>query len=177
MKKWMYLVVPGILLAAFLVLYNQEMTQIGVREQAHKAEVAKAKADEDAKKQQAEQEAKISADKRAKEQKDTEEKVTAEKEAKWQGESKKIQDQTDQNSTEADNLSKKAAELEIELDSLNQKKEKDNQEDFDLLKQVQLARVAQENADMQIQRKVEMIASKADESAMTEMPPPPPEKK
>jgi hypothetical protein len=174
MKKWMYLVVPGILLVAFLFLYNQEMTQISAREQAQKAEIAKEKADEDAKKQQAEQEAKVSADKRAKEQKDAEEKTAADKEAKWQADSKKIQDQTDSNTAEADSLSKKAAELEIELDALNQKKEKDNQDDFDLLKQVQLARVAQENADMEIQRKVEMIANKADESAMTEMPPPPP---
>ena len=177
MKKWMYLVVPGILLVAFLFLYKEEMTQVAAKEQARKDEVAREKADTDAKKKAAEEEARISADKRAKDQKEADEKAAAEKEAKWQAESKKIQDQTDQNTAEADRLSKEAAELEIQLDSLTQQKEKLNREDFDLLKQVELTRVAQQNADMEIQRKVEMIARRADESSLTAMPPAPPEKK
>lgn len=176
MKKWMYLIFPAILLAVFLFYYNQEMGQIALRDKARADEIAQQKTNADAKKKEAEEQARVSAEKRAKEQKDADDQVAATKEAKWQADSKRIRDDTAKNTSEADHFSKESSDLEIELDALHQKREKLNLEDFDLLKGVELARVAQENANMEIQRKVEMIARRADESSLTEMPPPPPPK-
>jgi hypothetical protein len=176
MKKWMYIIFPAILLTAFLFYYRQEMTKIAETQRIRAEQVEKQKAEDEAKKKEAEEQAKVSAEKRARDQKEADEKVAAEKEAKYQATSKQIKDETDQNNADADRFSKEASELEIELDALHQKREKLNREDFDLLKQVELTRVAQQTADMEIQRKVEMIARKADESAMAQIPPPVPVK-
>jgi len=73
--------------------------------------------------------------------------------------------------------SKDSAALEIELDTLHKQKEQSNREDFDLLKQVELARVGLRAAEMENQRMVGMIAGKADDSFLTRMPPPPPPEK
>ena len=177
MKKWMYLIFPAVMLGVFLFFYQQDMAQVALREQARADAIAKDKADADAKKKSAEDQARVSAEKRANDQKDADDKLAADREAKWQADSKKIKDETDRNTTDADRYSKEGSELEIQLEQLHQQRETLNREDFDLLKKVELTRVDQQNADMEILRKVEMIARRADDSSMTAMPPPPQKEK
>jgi hypothetical protein len=174
MKKWMYLIFPTLLLGVFLFFYNQDLARVHEKERITAEKIAQEKAEAEAKKKAAEEQARVSAEKRSKEQADADAKVLADKEARYQANYKKLQDEITKNSTEADRFSKEAAALEIELDALHQKKEEVNKADFDLLKKVELERVAQQNADMEIQRKVEMISRLAAESALTAMPPPPP---
>ena len=174
MKKWMYLIFPAVMLGIFLFFYQQDMAQVTLREQARADAAKKEKDDADAKKKAAEEQARVSAEKRAKDQKDADDKVAADREGRWQADSKKIKDETDKNQTQADSLAKEGSDLEVELEQLHQQRETLNREDFDLLKKVELTRVDQQNADMEIQRKVEMIARRADDSSMTQLPPPPP---
>jgi hypothetical protein len=174
MKKWMFVIFPGILLAIFLVFYfpNKAATEATLAKQAHDAEVKK-EAD-DAAKAAAQEQARISAKQRADEQaKEDAAKEQAAKD-KWDATSRDIQKATDAANAQADAFSKDAAALEVELDTLHKKKEQDNRDDFDLLKQVELSRVTQRAAEADIQRLVEMIGNKADDSFLTRMPPPPP---
>ena len=65
MKKWMFVVFPGILLAVFLAFYfpNKTATEESLRRQA--AEVQREKDAEDAKKKAAQEQARISAEETA----------------------------------------------------------------------------------------------------------------
>jgi len=174
MKKWMFVIFPGILLAVFLAFYfpNRAETEATLAKQAadaqHKKEV------DDAAKAAAQEQARISAKQRADDQ--AKEDAAREQAAtdKWNATSREIQKTTDEANAKADASSKEASALEIELDSLQKKKEQDNRDDFDLLKQVELARVSQRAAEADIQRLVQMIGNEADNSFLTRMPPPPP---
>jgi hypothetical protein len=64
--------------------------------------------------------------------------------------------------------------MTIELDNLNKQLDSLTRQNFDYLKKVQLAEVNRHDAEMDIQRMVDMIAERADQSSMTKMPPPPP---
>jgi dynactin complex subunit len=92
------------------------------------------------------------------------------REAKRQTEMHEIQADTDASNREIDRLNKQADDLQAQLESLQKQKETLTREDFALAKQVELARVNQGNADLEIQRMVDMIASRASQSAMASVP-------
>ncbi|MEI6588390.1 MAG: hypothetical protein WCO38_00425 [Verrucomicrobiota bacterium] len=172
MKKWMYVIFPALLLVVFLFFYNQEMDKVAERQHVVALQVAREKAASDAKKKEAEAQAKISADKHAKEQAAADAAQLAAAEAKWQADTKKIQDEIDRNTADADRFSKKASELQIQLDTLHKEKEALNREDFDLLKEVETTRISEQNSNLEIQRLVEIIARRASDSAMAQPPAP-----
>jgi regulatory protein YycI of two-component signal transduction system YycFG len=174
MKKWMFVVFPGILLAIFLAFYfpNKAATEEALRKQAE--EVQRAKDADAAKKKAAQEQARISAQQTAAERAKEDAAKEQEIKDKWDAQSREIQKATDEATAQADAFSKDAAALEVELDTLHKQKEQANRDDFDLLKQVELARGDQRTAEMEIQRMVGMIGSKADESFLTRLPPPPP---
>jgi type IV secretory pathway VirB10-like protein len=177
MKKWMYIIFPGILLVIFLGLYFSSKKQTEEREAAKAAEAARIQQVEDAKKKEAEEQARLDAEKRQKEQEAETRRKEAEHLKKWQDDYNKVVADRDRYNAQADANNKKASELEIQLDQLRRDKEKDNRDDFDMLKQVEKARVHERNAELEIQRMVEMIARKAGDSTLTRMPPPPPPEK
>lgn len=174
MKKWMYLIFPGIMLGAFLIFFFSYQKEAQARE-AHHAAQAKAQADKKAA-DKAAAEKKAAAD--AKERQIAREKEDADKEAaklaKQAAADKEVKDATDKALAEGDKASKEAGKLEIDLDTLRKNKEKLTREAFELAKQVELAKVAKRNAEFDIQRTTEMISRKAADSALTAMPPPPP---
>jgi len=170
MKKWMYLIFPGAMLAAFVVLYLSHKEKTEIKERAHVAQVAKERADAEEKKKVAEAKAREDAKKRQDERDAEEKKKEAEKAAKQAADDKKVRDQTAEYTTKADAASKQVSALEIELDRLRKEKDKTAREAFDLAKQVELARIARRTAELEIQRMTKMITKRASESSLTKPP-------
>ncbi|MGH7943888.1 MAG: hypothetical protein ACREH8_04825 [Opitutaceae bacterium] len=174
MKKWMYIIFPSVMLAGFLVIYFSHKEKSEAKERAHIAQVAKEKSDAEEKKKVAEAKAREDARKRQ-EDRDAEERQKAEeKAAKQAADDKKVRDQTAEYTAKADAAAKQVNSLEIELDRLRKEKDKTNREAFELAKQVELARIARRNAELEIQRMAEMVARRAAESSLTKPPPMPP---
>jgi chromosome segregation ATPase len=172
MNKY-YLIVPAILLGTFLFFYNGALKEMAAKEAAKTAEKAAIKAADD--KRKAEIEAKAAADaKRRQEERDAEERTRLEKKEKeYQDAMKKLKDEADNYSAEADKLAKEGADLEIQLGTLRTQKEKTTREVFELAKQVELAKVNRRNAEIEIQRMVEMLGTRAGSSSLATLPPPP----
>lgn len=174
MKKWMYVIFPGIMLALFLVVYTSHVKEAEERERARIANVDRMRKEEEEKKKEAEKLAAEDAQKRAREREAEDRKKEEERRKKKEAIDKEIADDTNKYRTEADNSAHDASQLEIELDRLHKEKDQLGREDFDLAKKVELARVAKRNAELQQQHLTQMIAQRADQSAMASMPPPPP---
>jgi len=174
MKKWLYVIAPGAMLAVFLFFYVSSRQETIAREKAKAEEVAQEKADAEAKKKVAEAKAREDADRRTAEREADEAKAALEKEQKYDSDMAAIKADTDKSNALADTYSKQVSDLAVELDSLNKQKDQLTRESFELSKKIELAEVARHNAEMEVQRLVEMIADRADESLMAKMPPPPP---
>jgi hypothetical protein len=174
MKKWLFVISPGCMLAVFLVFYFANRKEEDAREQAHQEQLAKQKADSDEKKRIAEAKAHEDAERRNQERIAEEARVAKEKQDKYDTEMARIKADTDASNAKAERYSKQASDLAIELDNLYKEKESLTRENFEFLKKVQLAEVNRQDAEMDIQRMVEMISDRADKSSMTVMPPPPP---
>jgi hypothetical protein len=170
MKKWMYIIFPSIMLAGFLVIYFSHKEQSEAKERAHIALVAKEKAEADEKKRIAEAKAREDAQKRQEEREAEEKRKADEKAARQAADDKKVRDQTAEYTAKAEAAAKQVAALETELDNLRKEKDKTSRETFDLAKQVELARIARRNAELEIQRMTEMVARRAAESSLTRPP-------
>ena len=170
MKKWMYLISVGSMLAIFLVLYFSETKKREEKEHQRTIKVAADLAADKARKDAIEAAAKADADKRAAARAAEEAKKEADKVARWEEEGRKIQEATDKYNADADRSAKKAAALELQLTDLRAQKEKLNREAFDLAKQVELGKINRRTAEMEIQRIVTMIANKAAQSSLARPP-------
>lgn len=168
-----YIIVPVVLLGVFLFFYNGALKEMAAKEVAKQEEAAKVKkaederraeiekkAAEDAKRRQAEREA----EDRAKEQKKIKE---------YEDAMRQLKDEADKYLAEADKNQKDANALELQLNDLRSLKEKTNRETFELAKQVELAKIARRNAELEIQRMVDVVGQKVGASSFAAMPPPP----
>lgn len=170
MNKY-YVIVPACLLVGFIFVYRGAVSNIEAREK-HLKEMADQKAADDAKQHQeierkaAEDAAKQSA-KRAEEDRLKQEK----KDNDYKNAMNQLKTEADTYSSEADKLAKESAELELTLTQTRTLKDKTNTEVFDLTKQVELAKINRRNAELEIQRLIEMVGAKASASALTAMPP------
>jgi len=164
MKKWIYVVFPMAMLAVFLGFYLENKREWDAAEAARVLSEQKAKAAEDARKSAAEAAARIAAQKRADDQKREEAAKEQARRDKWDAETRAIQAVTDRANAEAEAAGKEAADLEIQIDTLRKQKEQLNRADFDLLKQVELARVQERIAELEVERMVRMIADRADQA-------------
>ena len=171
MKKWLYVIAPGILLVFFLIYYRQQMSALDARDHQRAEAIAHQKAADTAHKKAIEDAARASAEKRSADDAAAAAKKEADREEKWAAEGKKIQDATSKSNADAAADLKRSNELQAELERLDKEKEATNQEDFNLLKQLESARVAQHNAEMEIQRMVTMITTRAEDSSLTQLPP------
>jgi hypothetical protein len=174
MKKWMYLIFPTAMLGVFLVFYLASKKKWDEAESARIAQVQQAKEADEAKKTVAESAARVAATKRAADQKKEDEAREKAKQEKWDADSRAIQVVTDKANSEVAASNQTLAALQHQADTLRKKKEALNREDFDLLKQVELAQIHQRDSELEIQRTVQMIADRAHQSALAQIPPPPP---
>lgn len=171
--KRSYYIVPIILLALFGGLYWQHMGEMEKKIAAQQAEQARIKAEEDAKKKEAERKAREDADRRIA-QREAEERAKEEKRAaQKQADIDKIKAATAKANEQLASFNKQASALEKELAALRAQKEKLGREAFDLSKKVELALIDKRTAEFQVQRMAEMVAKRASDSSMTKLPTPP----
>ena len=174
MKKWIYILAPAIMLGGFLFIYFGHVETMHKKEAAKAAQVRAEKEAADKKKQEAETKARADAKKRQDERDAEDAKKEKEKADKQAADDKKVRDAIAEFTAKGDAAAKQAANLEIELDRLRKEKDRLSRETFDMAKQVELARIARRNAELEIQRMTEMIARRAGDSMMTRPPAAPP---
>lgn len=165
-----YFFAPLILLAVFGFFYWQYMQTAEQHEQEQQALVAKEKADAAAKKQEAENKARLDSERRTAEREAEEKRKADERRTKYDSEIQKIRDEIAKYTTQANDSAKQSAKLEQDLASLRSAKEKANREAFELNKQVERAQIEKRSAEFEIQRLTDMIARKANDSLMPRTP-------
>lgn len=181
MKKWMYLLFPGIMLVGFIFVYMSHVEEAHQKAEVVKQRVEKEKSDAEAKKKAAEAKAREDAQKRQEEREAEERKKQEEKEAKQAADDKKVRDQTAEYAAKGESAQKQVLALEAELDRLRKERDKTSRDSFDIAKRIELARIARRNAELEIQRMTEMVSRRAADSSLTRPPvipvPPAPAKK
>jgi len=86
---------------------------------------------------------------------------------------KKLKDESTDYSVQSAKFAKDAAELEIQITQTRNDREKLNREALEFSKQVELAKISRRNAELEIQRTMEMVAMKLNDSSIATPPPPP----
>ncbi len=172
MKKWMYVIFPGLALAVFLSLYFPAKRLAEERVQQEAEAVTRQKAAEDAHRKELEDKARAASDRRAAENAQQLAAQEAARETKRLGELHAIQADAATADKDVERYTQEANDLQTRLESLQKQREALTREDFDLAKQVELNRVNAGNADLEIQRMVDMIAARAAQSAMANPPAP-----
>lgn len=174
MKKWMYLIAPAIMMVGFVFVYFSHVEKTHEKERKAKEQAAIAKADAERKKKEAEDKARADAKKRQDEREAEEKRKEDEKIAKQRADDEKVRAATAEFTAKANAAAKQIAEREKELDALRKEKDRLNRETFDIAKQVELARIARRNAELEIQRMTEMVTQRAANSSLTRPPTLPP---
>jgi len=176
MKKWIYLIIPGVLLGLFLIFYFSHQKESEAREITRMEIAAKKIADEKKTKEDAEKRAREDAAQKQAEREAEEKKKDEERRAKVAAIDKELRDTTEAARAEGAKYQKEAAALQAELERLYREKDKLAREAFEFSKQVEAARVERRNAELESQRMIEMIVRRASDSSLVRMPtiPPPP---
>lgn len=174
MKKWMYLIFPGAMLAAFVVVYLTHEKGRVVAEEQRNAAIAKKVAEDKKLKEDAEERARKDAAQKQIEREAEEKKKEDDRRAKREAEDRRIRDETAAATAEAEKFSKEANALQVELDRLQKERDRVGREAFELAKAVEGAKVDRRNAELDNQRMVEQISRRAADSSLVRMPQIPP---
>ena len=168
-----YLIAPLILLAAFGFFYTTALKEMRLKEKQKAESVARLKAEEDNRKRIVEEKATADAQKRQA-QREAEDKAKEEKKQKEYNDAlTKLKDEANDYATQADKFTKEAADLDSQITAARVNREKLNRDTLELTKQVELAKISRRNAELELQRMVEMVARKLSENAIAVPPPPP----
>ena len=175
---YVYVLLPVVLLLAFLFTpgagYFSSMKELEEKNRRVAAEKKAAKEADDARRAVIEQKAAEDSKKRQ-EQRDAEERAKEQKKIKeYEDAMKQLRDEAAKYAAEADGFQKETNALELQLNELRNTKEKSNREVFELAKQVEMAKVNRRNAELEIQRMVDMVAQRLGASSLAQMPPPAP---
>ncbi len=170
MKKWMYVISVGGMLAIFLFFYFSHIKEAEQQEKIRQEKLEQDRKAEAAKKAEIEAKARADAERRAAERAAADAKKEAEKVAKWEAENRHIQEETDGYNAKANAYAKQASELDIQLTKLRAEKDRLIREAFEFAKQVEQARIEKRNAELEIQRMTDMISKKAADSSLTRAP-------
>jgi colicin import membrane protein len=172
MKKWMYVIFPGIGLGLFLILYFAEVKKMDEKEAIKATEAAQAKKADDDRKAMLQQQANESAKKKAEERAAELAKKEADKAAKWKAEGDKIQEDTDKYKAEAAASAKKIADLEAQLAKLRDQRDQANREYLDTELAVEQGKIDRRTAEIETQLALQKLVRFAADSSLTKMPPP-----
>lgn len=156
-----YLIVPVVLLALFGGIYWQHGNTAAAAATVRATETARLKAEADAKKADAERIAREDAARRTAERVAEETKKEAEKRAKWIAEGARIEEETARFAARITEVSSEIARAETELAAQRTATDSLNRENFDLAREIELARIAKRNAELEIQRAVDVVAGEA----------------
>jgi len=174
MKKWIYFVIPVIMLVGFVFIFLAHEEEMKAREEEGARIVAERLTEEKKQKEIAEAKARESARIAQEERAAKEAKKVADRLARQQAIDREIKEATDSALADLNRSQKKVESLEAEFDRLKKERDRLSRETFDLAKQVEAAAVAKRNAELEEQRLVEMIVRRSGQSTMVRMPPPPP---
>ncbi|HEY3755964.1 MAG TPA: hypothetical protein VGL42_07440 [Opitutaceae bacterium] len=170
----MFLICPVVMLAVFLVFYIQSQNRLEAAEHARNEAKARQDAADDARKSEAEANArKAAAERRIQTQKEDADKEAA-RLAKYQAQLDEVLNKEKTYRDEANARSNEASDLEVKLDSLHHERDELNQHYFDTLKSLELTRIKERDAELDIQRMVTRITQRAENSQMIQMPALPP---
>jgi hypothetical protein len=170
MKKWLYFIIPLGLTLIFTFYYFSHLKVAEEKARARKVEIARVQKEEADKKAEIEAKARQDAARRSAERAAADAKKEADKIAAWEAVSREIQDGTNKNNAEADEFARQISKMEIELDSLRKAKEKLNAEVLAQAKAVERTLIDKRTAEIEVQRRTEMVRIKAAESSMTRVP-------
>lgn len=173
MNKY-YFIIPAILLGGFIFLYRGARVEMIAK---HKAELAQAQAKKDAddkKQREIEEIAQKDALKRQEERAKEEQAKQEKKEKAYNDAMASLKKETDDYAAQLAKLTKEAAALEVALINGRILRDKTNRESFELSKQVELSKIGRRSAELEIQRLIEMVGTRAGSSSLAAMPPPPP---
>jgi chromosome segregation ATPase len=170
MKKWLYFIFPIVLTLIFVFFYLTHVKEAKEKDRLRKIEIARVQKIEADKKAEIEEMARQDAARRAAKRAAEDAEKEAKKIADWEAVGKEIQDATDKNTAEADAFARQIANLEIELDTLRKAKEKLNAEVLTQAKAVERALIDKRTAELEVQRRTEMVRQKAASSSLTAMP-------
>jgi hypothetical protein len=157
----LYVFVPLILLVAFGGVYVMHSKDSAAKAVAAAAETERAAAVEAAKKAEAERQAREDAERRSAERLAEEKRKEDERAARWEAASQQIADDTAGFLAQAERHFAEVRALEARLAALRSERDRASQAAFDLAKEVEAARIAKRNAELEIQRLVEMTARRA----------------
>ncbi|MDF3058729.1 MAG: hypothetical protein K0R17_2944 [Rariglobus sp.] len=160
-----YLIVPIVLLGLFGGIYWQHSRTAATEAAGRAAETDRIKAAELAKKTEAERVAREDAARRAAEREAEELKKEEEKRARWAAEGKRIEEETARFAARIAELAAQTTQTESELATLRADRERLDRENFELAREVELARIAKRTAELEIQRAVDVVAQRAALSA------------
>jgi ABC-type Na+ efflux pump permease subunit len=173
MNKY-YFIVPALLLGGFIFLYRASSAEMEIKEAKHKTEIAAKKAADEKQRLDNEKQAQEDAEKRQKEREKEELAKLQKKEKEYNDIMTRLKNESDALDAENAKLTKESSELEIALINGQILRDKTNRESFELNKQVELAKINRRGAELEIQRLIEMVGSKASTSTLAAMPAPPP---
>lgn len=157
----LYLTIPVILVVIFGGIYWQHSRTTAAHAAEKAAAVTVAQQIEAGKKAEAERLARADADKRAAERLAEEQKKAAEKKARYEEDGRLLVADTARYTAKVTALTAELAAQEKHLVELRARRAALNTETFTLAKDVELARIAKRNAELEIQRLTEMVARQA----------------
>ena len=172
-----YIIVPLILLGIFGFLHRNFVAEDTIRQAEEAAEVAAMEAEAAAKKAEAEARAAAEAAQRTAEREAAEAKKIADRDAKWEAQGAEIARYTAEAKAESDKHQAKINQLELNLADKRKTREALSKETFEMMKNVEAARIAVRNAELQVQRMAQMVTRKAETSVLVKAPILPPDTK
>jgi preprotein translocase subunit SecF len=173
MNKY-YVIVPAALLIGFIFVYRGAVKDMDTRD-AHLREVAAEKAaNEENHRKELEKKAQIDAAKQQKIRDDEEQAKLDKEKHDYDAAMTQLKTEADGYAAESDKLQKESNQLDLDITKTRELRDKTTAEAFDLTKQVELEKINRRNAELEIQRLVEMVGKKAADSTLAAMPPPPP---
>lgn len=172
-----YLITPIVLLTVFVIFQRGAKSEIEQHKAQQEATAKAEKAAEEARRLEIEKKASAeAADRQAK--RDAEEEAKRKKrEQDYLDAMAKLASDTAAIQTDSDKYTKEINKLEIDLLNARSQRDKTSKEAFDLSKEVEMAKVSRRSAELEIQRLIDMVGSKATSSPLAVIPTPPPAKK
>jgi flagellar motor protein MotB len=156
-----YLVAPLLLLAIFWTVFwqnNKAAETKAAQIAAGRAIVEKAERQQ---KEEAERKAREDAGKRAAAREAEEQKKEEERRLKWEADLARIAAETAQYQAQLDAASRELAGLETQLAALRSDLERRNRETFDAARATELLAIKKRNTELEIQRLVQIVATRA----------------
>ncbi len=169
-----YLIVPLVLLAVFGFFYNGALKDMKEKEDARIAKIAATAKEEADRKRVIEEKATAEAIKRQEERAAADKAKEEKKEKDYQDAMAALKKEADDYVAQSAKLTKEGTDLDAEILKTRNDKERLTREALELAKQVELAKINRRTSELEIQRMIEMVSKKLNESSITALPPPPP---